>query len=299
MPRRPCTPNPEPDLKYGAHVFVWFDRYGDNDLAGLLQKAQGLGLAFLEVSVGDDMHFDAELLGRRASSLGIELVISPGGLWPMECDISLADKRDRERGLAWHKRALDGAGACGALAYAGAIYGHPGRVGPRPPSQAEKECIADGLHELAEYGAERNVLVALEPMSHFRTHVANEPRQLNELIRLADHKNIRIQLDTYHLATEVGSYAEAIGEAMPRLWSVHACESNRGVPGTGILPWDEILGGLKAHRWDGHVAFESYNSSVRRGEFAFSRGMFHNVCPDGDEFVRAALAFISAARPHV
>jgi hypothetical protein len=43
-------------------------------------------------------------------------------------------------------------------------------------------------------------------------------------------------------------------------------------------------------------------ASIDDGRFAVSRGMFHNVCPDGDEFVRQALAFVGpllrgAARP--
>jgi hypothetical protein len=35
---------------------------------------------------------------------------------------------------------------------------------------------------------------------------------------------------------------------------------------------------------------ETYNSSI--GDFAYRRGMFHNVCPDGYAFVREGLAFL-------
>ena len=31
--------------------------------------------------------------------------------------------------------------------------------------------------------------------------------------------------------------------------------------------------------FDGYIGLETYNSSL--GDFAFQRGMFHNVCPDG------------------
>jgi sugar phosphate isomerase/epimerase len=162
-------------MKYGAHVFVWKGTYGDDELAEILEKAAALGLSFLEVSVGDDLHFDAALLGRRARNAGIELALSPGGLWPMGCDISSDDPRERERGIEWHTKALVKAEECGAVAYAGAIYGHPGRVGPRPPSSGQKARIAAALHELAERGARGGVRLVLEPMSHFRTHIANRP----------------------------------------------------------------------------------------------------------------------------
>jgi len=39
-----------------------------------------------------------------------------------------------------------------------------------------------------------------------------------------------------------------------------------------------------------YVAFEGYNTSI--GDFGWSRGMFQNVCPDGDEFVRKGLTFV-------
>ena len=37
---------------------------------------------------------------------------------------------------------------------------------------------------------------------------------------------------------------------------------------------------------------ETYNSSL--GDFAFQRGMFHNVCADADAFVRDGFAFLRA-----
>jgi len=279
-------------MKYGANIYVWAERFTDEDLLFTLDRAARLGLSFLEIPVGDDVQFDAARVGKSAAELGIELMLSPGGLWPMECDISLADAEQRQQGVLWHKRALDRCGECGAMAYAGAIYGHPGHIGPRPPDDAEVARIAAALHELAEHAQSRGARLVLEPMSHFRTHVANTPRQVLNLIDQADHANISILLDTYHMVTEVTSYGRAIMDASPRLWGMHACDNNRGAPGTGLVPWDEIVKALRDCRWDGHIGFESYNSRVRDGEFAYSRRMFHNVCPDGDAFVRAARQFM-------
>ena len=281
-------------MKYGAHVFLWQYPRTDDDHARLLDKCAALGLSFMEISTGDDNAFDPDLLGRRAAAAGLELIVGPGGVWPMERDISLEDSAARRRGIEWHKRALDFCAACGAAAYAGAIYGHPGRCEYRRPRPAELGRIAEGLHELAACAAERNVRLLIEPMSHFRTHVANTPGQINEMIRLADHSNIFSLLDTFHMCREVADFAAAVGVMLPHLGFVHACENNRGVPGTGLLPWDTIVAALVARGWDGPVGFESYNSSWAGGEFACSRGMFHNVCPDGDAFVRQAKAFIES-----
>jgi len=42
--------------------------------------------------------------------------------------------------------------------------------------------------------------------------------------------------------------------------------------------------------FDGYVGLETYNSSM--DDFAFERGMFHNVCPDGRTFLREGVAFL-------
>ncbi|MBN2302337.1 MAG: sugar phosphate isomerase/epimerase [Lentisphaerae bacterium] len=276
-------------LKFGAHIYVWQDRYTDDDLLRILDSSARLGLEILEVGIGDDIKFDADALAQESRARNIELAMSPGGVWPMNCDISLKDENDRLAGIAWHKRAIDTCAECGATTYAGAIYGHPGRVSRGPADPDEPKRVADGLRELAEYGAQRNVRLAIEPMSHFRTHVANTPRQINTLLALADHPNLYSLMDTYHLTTEVPDLTQALVEMHPRLWGIHACENTRGAVGTGFLPWPDLAKKLVALQWNGYIGFEAYNSSWRGGAFARERGMFHNVCPDAEAFISASM----------
>ena len=276
-------------MKYGAHCYLFTERWSDHELH-LLDTARALGLEMFELSVGDDVCFDARRTGRHAADLGIDLFIGPGGAWPLECDISSDEPRNRSRGLDWHRKQIDVAAELGAVAYAGALYGHTGVVKRRRPPADEYPRTAEGLHILAGYAAERNVLLALEPMSHFRTHLVNTPEQLMLLIDLADHANLRALLDTYHVVTEIHDYAQALRTLADRLLAVHACENDRGVPGPGLVPWRIIFSTLRDLHFDGYMALEGYNSSIR--DFAFERGMFHNLCPDGTDFVRRGIEFL-------
>jgi D-psicose/D-tagatose/L-ribulose 3-epimerase len=276
-------------MKFGAHIFLWIDHWSDNSL-DLLDRARELGLDCLEIAVGDDVTIDISKTRRRAESLGLELVLSPGAVWPMECDISDDDPANRRRGVEWHRRWIELAGQVGAIAYTGAIYGHPGRVQKRHPPAEELTRTAENLHCLAEDAKRAGVQLVLEPMSHFRTHLLNTPRQAMQLVKLANHSHLGILLDTYHMVTEVRDYAAAVREVRPVLWGIHACENDRGVPGNGVVPWDALFAALRQTAFDGHVLLESYNSSL--GDFAVRRGMFHNVCPDGDAFVREGMRFL-------
>jgi D-psicose/D-tagatose/L-ribulose 3-epimerase len=276
-------------MHFGAHCYLFVERWSD-DCLHVLDSAAALGLDCFEIAVGDDVVFDPALTRRHAESLGLRLLVSPGGAWPADCDLSSDNPAERRRALAWHRRQVDLAGQLGALAYCGALYGRPGVVRRRRPPADEYDRIAEGLHALAEYGARNDTAIVLEPMSHFRTHLVNTPAQLMDLIGRAAHANLFALLDTYHLVTEVRDYAVAIHAARERLWAIHACENDRGVPGGGLVPWESVFGALRAIGFDGYVLFEAYNSSI--GDFAFQRGMFHDVCPDGAAFVRDALAFV-------
>lgn len=276
-------------MKYGAHSYIFTDRWADDRLP-ILDAARGLGLDLVEIAVGDDVRFSPGLTRRRAESLGLELAVSPGGLWPVECDLSADDPDHRARGLAWHERQVDLAAEMGAVAYAGALYGHPGVVLRRRPPADEQPRTAEGLHRLAEYGARRGVKIVLEPMSHFRSHVVNTPDQCLHLVAMADHPNLGVLFDTYHMLTEVRDYAAAVRLLGSRLWGVHACENDRGIPGGGLVPWEALFAGLRAAGFSGYMILEAYNSSI--GDFAFERGMFHNVCPNAQVFVHEGLEFL-------
>jgi D-psicose/D-tagatose/L-ribulose 3-epimerase len=277
-------------LKYGVHSYIFTERWSDDTL-NVLDAIKELGGVLVEIPVGDDLAYSPALTRRRAEELSLELSIGPGGGWPVECDLSADDPEERKLGLAWHKRQVDFAAELGAVAYCGALYGHPGVVKRRLPPPDELPRTAEMLHLLAEHARRRGVLIVLEPMSHFRTHLVNTPEQGMRLLTLAGHENLMLLLDTYHLVTEVRDYAAAMRCALPRLWGIHACENDRGVPGGGLVPWDDVFGALGAGGFDGYMVLETYNSSL--GDFAWRRGMFHDVCPDGPAFVRQGLGFLA------
>ncbi len=276
-------------MKFGTHIYVFTQRWTDGELS-ILDAAAELGLDCLEIAVGDDVSFSPPLTRRRAEAAGIELIVSPGGAWPVQCDLASEDPARRAAGLAWHRRQVELAEELGAVAYTGCLYGHPGTVELHPPSAEEYGRIAQGLHELAEYAQPKNVAIVLEPMSHFRTHLVNTPQQATRLVATGDHPNLGILLDTYHMMTEVRDFARGVRAVGDKLWGVHACENDRGAPGGGLVPWGAVFAALKEIGFDGYVLMESYNSSL--GDFAHRHRMFHDVCPDGSDFVRRGLAFL-------
>jgi len=274
-------------MKLGAHIYLWMERWSDAEV-GLFERARGLGLDMIELSVGLDVKFSTALTRRAAESAGIGLLVGPGGAWPDGADLSDDDPANRRSALEFHKSIIDQSAELGAVAYAGALYGRPGKVLRRRPPSDEFPRTAEGLHTLAEHAQAAGVKLVIEPMSRFRSHVINTPTQALRMLKLAAHPNLRILLDTYHLVTEVRDYAAAIRSVGDQLWGLHACENDRGVPGGGLVPWKEVFPALATTRAE-YIGFEGYNTGI--GDFGWRRGMFQNVCSDGDAFVRQALVF--------
>ncbi len=52
--------------------------------------------------------------------------------------------------------------------------------------------------------------------------------------------------------------AGAITAAGPWLAHVHACENDRGAPGTGLVTWNEVASALRSIGYGGDVVIESF-----------------------------------------
>ena len=276
-------------FKFGAHQFLWKSHWTDGDL-GILDTVRRLGCTIFEVSLGDDVQFDRVRLRRHAESLDIELTVGPGNLWPEECNISADDARQRQLGLEWHKKYIEQAAELGAAAYCGALYSRAGHVCRRPPSTDELPRAAENLHALAEFADHSGVRLVIEPMSRFRLHLINTAAQAMDLVRLAQHPNLGVNLDTYHMITEERDFAAAIECALPVLWGVHACENDRGVPGGGLVPWKAVFTALGNATDCVRLMLETYNTGP--SGFGYSRGIFQNLCPDPEQFVEQGIGFL-------
>lgn len=276
-------------FQFGAHQFIWTNHWTDEDL-GILDTARALGCTLFEISLGDDVAFDHGRTRRHAESLGIELTVGPGNAWPMECNISSDDPGHRERGMEWHKRVIEQTAELGAVAYCGAHYSHPGHVLCRPEPADELPRTAENLRTLAEFADTCGVRLVIEPMSRFRVHLVNTANRAMELVGLVDHPNLLVNLDTYHMITEERDYGAAVRRALPVLWGLHACENDRGVPGGGLVPWDDVFGALNTANQPIRLMLETYRTGSQG--FGYQRGITQNLCPDPEAFVRQGFGFL-------
>ena len=68
-------------------------------------------------------------------------------------------------------------------------------------------------------------------------------------------------LDTFHLNIEEKDIKSAIIKAGNNLKHFHISENDRGVPGSGHIPWNEVKTGLKSINYNNWIVAEMFVSS--------------------------------------
>jgi D-psicose/D-tagatose/L-ribulose 3-epimerase len=145
---------------------------------------------------------------------------------------------------------------------------------------------------MAVYAQTKNVKLAFEPLNRFETDMVNVVSQGMKLIEDVGMPNLGFHLDTFHMHLEEKNSAEAIRLAGDRIFHFHACENDRGVPGTGQVHWQEIAKGLKETGYDGPVVIESFTSQVK--EIARAVCIWREIAPSQDAIAIQGLRFLKA-----
>lgn len=165
----------------------------------------------------------------------------------------------REKALDRLKEAIDCAEAigskviCGPFHSAFATFTHR-----RPPESREYAWSAEVLHAAGEYAAQADVVLAVEALNRFECYLCNTMEQLSDLLTRAGHPNVRAMFDTHHANIEEKKISKAIKTIAPFLTHVHISENDRGTPGDGHIPWDEVFASLAEIKYGGWLTIEAF-----------------------------------------
>jgi D-psicose/D-tagatose/L-ribulose 3-epimerase len=96
-------------------------------------------------------------------------------------------------------------------------------------------------------------------------------------------------LDTFHMNIEEKSISAAMAMAGDRLFHMQVAENDRGTPGSGHVPWEEVFEALDAV---GSIVIESFLPTV--AEIARAVSLWRPVAPSMDALARDGYAFVRA-----
>jgi D-psicose/D-tagatose/L-ribulose 3-epimerase len=277
-------------VQVGVCTWVWTAPLRDADVLPLAERARGLGFDVLELCVEDPELVSADELVAAREHTGIAYSVC--GAFGPDRDLAHADEAPRRAAAEYLRRLIDLAAAVGSPHVCGPMYSAVGKAHPTEPAEAQREWerAVAGVRAVAEQAAAAGVRLALEPLNRFETDLVNTTEQGLAFCADVGAANVGLLLDTFHLNIEEKSVGGAIRAAGERLFHVHACENDRGTPGTGHVPWREVADALRAIGYDGQLVIESFTPAVE----AIARAVcfWRPLDAEGDSLAAGGLAFL-------
>jgi D-psicose/D-tagatose/L-ribulose 3-epimerase len=273
----------------GASTWIWTSPFGDEAL-GLVVRAKEFGFDILELAVEDPDLITAARVREAGEQAGVTFTVC--GAFGPDRDLSHEDPAVRAIGIDYVKRCVDLAAELGAPHFVGPMYSAVGKTRMLDPLErgAQRALAVESLKHVADYAADRDVALAVEPLNRFETDLVNTAEQALELLDLVGSDQLGVLLDTFHMNIDEKSIGDAVRLVGDRLLQVHTCENDRGTPGTGHVPWGELFAALQDIAFTGPLVIESFTPAVK--EIAKAVSLWRPLDAEPDELARRGAAFL-------
>lgn len=279
-------------MQFGANTFIWTSPFATDKDLGLLPHVRALGFDLIEIAVEEPALVDAARLKAALAKTGLGAIVC--GAFGPERNLASADPALRQNADRYVRALIELAADVGSPLVAGPMYSSVGkeRLATAEERAGEWQRAVSGLRALAAVAGARGVRLAIEPLNRFETDMINVVEQGMALIADAGSPHLGLHLDTFHMHLEEKDSGAAIRRAGDRLFHLHACENDRGVPGSGQVRWQEIAEGLAAIGYDGAVVIESFTPAVQ--SIARAVCIWREIAPSQDAIAADGLAFLRA-----
>jgi len=271
-------------IRFGMHSCLWTGSWTVPAAEHLVPEAARHGLDLIEIPLltpeSIDVEHTVKLFAQHGIAPSASICLPPGdaaALYP-------------ERGERFVMRALEVARALGCTFLGGVTYSSLGWKSGRPPVEEEYANVARALKPVARRAQEYGMKLGLEPCNRYETHLINTAAQCVAMIERIGEPNVVCHLDTYHMNIEEKGFGNGFRAAGAHCSYVHMSESDRGVPGTGNVDFEDILRTMVEIGFDGDLVIESFIALPP--EIAAALCVWRPVARSADEVLTQGLPYL-------
>ena len=277
-------------MKFGVNSFVWVSPCTTEAVKELAPKVKSMGFDILEIACENPELLDVQTIKEALAQNNLTGIIC--GVFGPDRNICSFDPGIRANALKYILWLIDAAVAVGSEVVAGPMYSSVGKahLEDREARRKEWELAVKEIRAIADNAGPKGIKLALEPLNRFETDMINTASQGLMFINNVGRGNVGLHLDTFHMHLEEKSSPDAIRQAGDKIFHFHACENDRGVPGTGQVHWYKIASALKSVNYPGPVVIESFTSQVK--EIARAVNIWREIAPSQDAIAQQGLQFL-------
>jgi D-psicose/D-tagatose/L-ribulose 3-epimerase len=274
-------------MKFAVNALIWTTEF-DRRSFSLLPRLRAQGFDGFEVPVFEPAKFQAGSIRRALAENDLECTVCailPNGMNPTSEDAEIR-RQTRQHLADTIKLAAD----LGSNLMAGPVYSPIGYLPGRRRTSDEWQWAVECFQSLGEILQSHQIDLALEPLNRFETYFLNTAADAIMFCEAINDSSIGVLLDTFHTNIEEKDVAAAFRMTGKRLKHVHACENDRGVPGTGHVDFVGIAAALKEIRYEGWITIESFGYSHK--ELAAAAAIWRDLAPTPETVAFEGLPFL-------
>jgi D-psicose/D-tagatose/L-ribulose 3-epimerase len=250
---------------YGLELLLWTGEFSRESLP-LIEKAKKMGFDGVEIHLRYPERFPVEETKQALEKNDMEVAFIV--ILTEDTNTLSKEPEVRKRGLEYFKRCIDTAYAItgGGCCIGGVDYGAAGYLSGTSRTEEEWGWAVKNYKDAAQHAQDKNIILAAEVINRFETHFLNTASDAVRFCRDVGEPNVKVHLDTYHMIREEKSFYGTIVDTGDYLGYFHACENDRGTPGSGLVKWEEVYRGLRDIDYQGWITIESFVPDIE--EFA-------------------------------
>jgi D-psicose/D-tagatose/L-ribulose 3-epimerase len=273
----------------GINTFLFTSPF-TNESVKIFETFADWGFDSVEIAAEDPLQLDAPVIKTAFEKYNLRCISVAAAFGP---DKDLRGTPEQQQtAFKYIKDTLDFTKSIGGELVVGPLYSSVGRADAVSANDYafQEQTVVVHLKELCKYAEQKKMKLAIEPLNRFETDFINTCDQGLNLIEKVGSDSLYLHLDTFHMNIEEKHLGEAIQKAGDRLALLHACGSDRGIPGWDHTDWDAIKRALQSINYKGQLVIESFTPEVK--VIAKAASIWRTIDGSGETIAREGLKFL-------
>ncbi|WP_405382720.1 sugar phosphate isomerase/epimerase family protein [Maribacter sp. LLG6340-A2] len=276
-------------ITLGVSTWLWQSPFTTQSIA-LFPKIKQMGFDLVEIPLENPSLIDISQVKQALKDNGLKASVCV--VFGDDKDLTADDPSLYENCFEFAKTCFEHAKALEVDFVAGPLYAAVGkaRLATDEQRKLEWERSVTNLRKLASIAQEYDLQIALEPLNRFESDLINTAADVMRLIGDINHNAVKVALDGFHMTIEEKNIRDAINTVGDKLIHVQVSENHRGIPGSGLTPWQDFAAGLKDVNYNGALVIESFTPEIK--ELAAAVNIWKKLADDQDSFAKEGLKFL-------
>ncbi|MGO4919103.1 sugar phosphate isomerase/epimerase family protein [Maribacter spongiicola] len=276
-------------IDFGVSTWLWQSPFTTKSI-DLFPKIKALGYDLVEIPVEDPMLINAKEVKKALNDNGLKVSVC-GAFGPTK-DLTHENKDMHRQCFEYLALCFDLCNELEVKFLAGPMYSAVGKARMVSSEQRKIEwnLAVSNLQKVCNMANEHHLSIALEPLNRFESDMVNTAEDVMRLVTDINNEAAKVLLDGFHMTIEEQSIRKAINTVGDKLIHVQVSENHRGVPGTGLTPWNDFKLGLDDINYHGGLVIESFTPEIK--ELAAAVCIWKTMAKSQDEFAQQGLQFL-------